>query len=378
MNERIKEAIDLTKQVLADARRGGQNVNCSVSGGADSDILIDLCERTEPHYVKFSWFDTGIEYQTTKEHLEYLEAKYNIAIDRIKAKVPVPLGNQKYGKPFLNKQVSEYIHCLQLHDFKWEDRPFEELILEYPRCNQALRWWCNEMGEKSAFNISRSTWLKEFLVKNPPPFAVSPRCCEGAKKKPAESRIKDGDFAINIVGIRKAEQGVRTFTHKEMLHSKGTHTDFYPILNFTDADRKEYEQEFGIQHSKCYTEYGLSRTGCVGCPFGRQFSFERDVAKQHEPKLYRAIERMWGDVYDYTDKYREFQRFMNLKYKSKKQCVCGCTEFTGDDVAMNLKYFGRDVKTLLCKGCFQNIMEMSDEQWDEAIEGFKAQGCQLF
>lgn len=78
------------------------------------------------------------------------------------------------------------------------------------------------------------------------------------------------------------------------------------------------------------------------------------------------------------NKYHEFQKMMNRKYKEKKKCVCGCTEFAGDDVAMNLKYFGRDVKTLLCRGCFQNIMEMTDEQWDEAIEGFKAQGCELF
>ena len=151
-----------------------------------------------------------------------------------------------------------------------------------------------------------------------------------------------------------------------------------PILFFSNADRQEYEVEFGITHSKCYTEYGLKRTGCAGCPFGREYQFEHDVLKRYEPKLCKAIDGMWQEVYDYTDKYHEFQKMMNLKYKEKKQCVCGCTEFTGNDVAMNLKYFGRDVKTLLCRGCFQNIMEMTDEQWDEAIEGFKAQGCELF
>jgi hypothetical protein len=122
----------------------------------------------------------------------------------------------------------------------------------------------------------------------------------------------------------------------------------------------------------------MQRTGCAACPFGRDFALERKVLKEHEPKLSKAVENMWGEVYDYTDKYHEFQKMMNRKYKEKKQCVCGCTDFTGDDVAMNLKYFGRDVKTLLCRDCFQNTMEMTDEQWDEAIEGFKAQGCELF
>ena len=119
MNERIQQAIDLTKQVLGDARREGKNVCCSVSGGADSDILIDLCERAEPHFVSYVFFDTGIEYQATKEHLDWLEQKYDIEIHREKAKVPVPLGNKKYGVPFLSKNVSAMIYRLQHHDFQW-------------------------------------------------------------------------------------------------------------------------------------------------------------------------------------------------------------------------------------------------------------------
>ena len=342
MNERIQQAIDLTKQILGDARRRGKNVRCSVSGGADSDILIDLCERTEPHFVSYVFFDTGIEYQATKDHLKYLEEKYGIEIHREKAKVPVPLGNKKYGVPFLSKRVSDMIHRLQSNGFQWEDDTLENLLAKYPKCKTPLRWWCNEWGEQSRFNISLNTWLKEFLVKNPPRFKISHECC------------------YNV-------------THK-IQH-------FLPILYFTNADRKEYEQEFDITHSNCYTEYRLIRTGCVGCPgcpFGREYQRERDVIKQYEPKLSKAIENMWGEVYEYTNKYHEFQKMMNRKYKEKKKCVCGCTEFTGDDVAMNLKYFGRDVKTLLCRGCFQNIMEMTDEQWDEAIDGFKAQRCELF
>ena len=124
MNERIQQAIDLTKQVLGDARRGGKNVCCSVSGGADSDILIDLCERAESHFVSYVFFDTGIEYQATKEHLAELEAKYDVKIHKEKAKVPVPLGNKRYGVPFLSKYVSEMISRLQRHNFQWEDDSF--------------------------------------------------------------------------------------------------------------------------------------------------------------------------------------------------------------------------------------------------------------
>ena len=182
MNERIQQAIDLTKQVLGDARRGGKNVCCSVSGGADSDILIDLCERAESHFVSYVFFDTGIEYQATKEHLAELEAKYDVKIHKEKAKVPVPLGNKRYGVPFLSKYVSEMISRLQRHNFQWEDDSFENLNKKYPKTKSALKWWCNLQGDKSHFNISRNTWLKEFLIKNPPQMPISNLCCEGAKK----------------------------------------------------------------------------------------------------------------------------------------------------------------------------------------------------
>ena len=328
--------------------------------------------------MSYVFFDTGIEYQATKEHLAELEAKYDVKIHKEKAKVPVPLGNKRYGVPFLNKQVSEYIHRLQINHFSWEDKPYNELIAKYPHCQIALKWWCNARGEKSVFNIERNSWLKEFLVKNPPSFKISPKCCDGAKKNSSHDYIRTNKIDIDIVGIRLAEQGARTFSHKGFYQEEKDYLKFFPIFYFTDSDRKEYEREFEIEHSECYTKYNLLRTGCCGCPYGRNYNFEREVLKQYEPKLSKAIENMWGEVYEYTNKYHEFQKMMNRKYKEKKKCVCGCTEFTGDDVAMNLKYFGRDVKTLLCRGCFQNIMEMTDEQWDEAIEGFKAQGCELF
>lgn len=326
------------------------------------------------------FFDTGIEYQATKEHLKYLEEKYGIKIHKEKAKVPVPLGNKKYGFPFLSKNVSNMIWRLQSHNFQWEDDTFEALYAKYPNCKCALLWWTNSKGDGSHFNISRNTWLKEFLIKNPPPFKISDKCCLGAKKDTSDVYLKKFPSDLMIMGVRRFEGGERATVYKEQFYHNQKHgiDYFLPILYFTNGDRAEYESDFNLVHSDCYTKYGLKRTGCCGCPYSRDCNYEREVLRKYEPKLSKAIENMWGEVYEYTNKYHEFQKMMNRKYKEKKKCVCGCTEFTGDDVAMNLKYFGRDVKTLLCKGCFQNIMDMTDEQWNEAVEGFKARGCQLF
>ena len=58
---------------------------CSISGGSDSDIVLDLIHKVdEDGRVKYFWIDTGLEYSATKEHLDYLEQKYGITIERVK------------------------------------------------------------------------------------------------------------------------------------------------------------------------------------------------------------------------------------------------------------------------------------------------------
>ena len=65
---------------------------CSVSGGSDSDILVDLCQKfDDADKITYAFFDTGIEFRATKEHIAFLEQKYNIHIEHIKAVKPIPI-----------------------------------------------------------------------------------------------------------------------------------------------------------------------------------------------------------------------------------------------------------------------------------------------
>lgn len=160
-----------------------ERICCSVSGGADSDIMLDICVKCDvSNKIDYIWFDTGLEYQATKEHLEFLENKYGIKIIKYKAEKPIPISCGTYGQPFLSKQISEYIHRLQNHNFQWEDEPYEILSQKYPNCQIALKWWCNGRGENSTFNINRKKWLKEFMISTPPMFKISNKCCHYAKK----------------------------------------------------------------------------------------------------------------------------------------------------------------------------------------------------
>ena len=176
----------------------------SISGGADSDVMLDMIQalNTEKNYpfaaIHYVWFDTGIEFTATKQHLKDLEEKYGITIERKRAKTPVPIGCKKWGQPFMTKQVSQYIGRLQAHYFQWENEPFEILYARYPNCKAALRWWCNEWGPGSKLNIEKHRLLKEFIIENTPRFSISDGCCKGAKKDVAHDYIKEIKATINI------------------------------------------------------------------------------------------------------------------------------------------------------------------------------------
>ena len=61
----------------------------------------------------------------------------------------------------------------------------------------------------------------------------------------------------------------------------------------------------------------MARTGCAGCPFGRDFEFELEIMGKYEPKLFRAVNIIFGSSYEYTRKYREFYKKKEEELKKK-------------------------------------------------------------
>ena len=284
---------------------------CSISGGADSDCMLDLIKKIDiNNKVDYIWFETGLAYQAEKEHLSYLEQRYSIEIKHYKAIRPIPLTCKTIGQPFLNKRVSNEIARAQRHGFLWEDEPYDVLIKKYPKCRQFLRWWTNdwEGGYKSSFNIAHNKYLKEFIIENPPWFKISDECCHYAKKEVGLRCYKSGGYDLSLYGVRKAEGGTRATAYKNCFTdntSKGT-TEYRPLYWWKDSDKKEFEQRFSIIHSKCYSEMGLLRTGCPACPYGRNFEYELQILEKYEPQMYKAVNNIFKDSYEYTRKYREF------------------------------------------------------------------------
>lgn len=125
---------------------------------------------------------------------------------------------------------------------------------------------------------------------------------------------------MNISGVRSAEGGARKNIYKSCFDENGDGYDNYrPLFWYKDSDKQDYDEHYGIEHSKCYTEYGLKRTGCAGCPFGRDFEQELEVIEKYEPKLFKAVNNIFGDSYELTRKYREFYKKKNEEEKLTKE-----------------------------------------------------------
>ena len=286
----------------------------SVSGGGDSDCMLDLVERTRQGTgceVFYIWFDTGLEYRATRRHLAELEDRYGVEIVRYRAKKSIPACAREYGQPFLSKYVSAHMERLQRHGFQWEDEPYEDLLERYPDCSSALKWWCNRWtrtSEPGWFDIGRNSLLKEFVVANHPWFRVSNKCCTYSKKKVAADANREFGVDLELIGIRKSEGGARAAISKCFSAHEGGVDTYRPLLWLNDSDRLQWDRTFGLRHSDCYEVWGFRRTGCVGCPFGREVLWELDSARAFEPMLVMAAETVFKDSYEYTRMYRDYQR----------------------------------------------------------------------
>ena len=295
----IYKALCKTQRVL----NSYSNVTVTVSGGSDSDIMIALINEIKHDLtptINYMYFDTGLEYAATKEHIEYLKDRYNINIIKYSAEIPIPTAVKIHGVPFISKRVSDYISRLQKYDFDWSTDNFETLYKKYPKCKAALRWFTNEFGDNSRFNIACNKGLREFLLKNPPHFKISDMCCTCAKKKTAHTAMVDIQSELSIQGLRKYEGGVRNLITNCWNKDDGV---FYPLLWFREIDKNIVEKRLKVKHSKCYTEYGLKRTGCAGCPFNRDIKDELQIIEKYEPKLLAACNNIFGKSYLYTNHY---------------------------------------------------------------------------
>ena len=85
------------------------------------------------------------------------------------------------------------------------------------------------------------------------------------------------------------------------------------------------------------------------------------------------------EVIDEFMKYKKFDnKELALQYFSKKCTSCKKSVYKKNEIAMNLKLFGRNIDKFLCKRCLSKQMGWKQKDWDEEVSLFKQQNCSLF
>ncbi len=273
-------------------------VALSFSGGKDSTVMLELIKELGwKNKIKVIFFNTLMEYQAIYDFVDKKRQEGWI-IDETKPKKPAPIIYKQYGIPLKSKKDSDMIYRLQQHDFDFVNdslKDFETLYKKYPKCKSALTWLTG-----NGITIGKCpNWLRNRLSQGLD-FKVANKCCEYLKKKPVYEFNKDHDIKLSIIGIRKAEAGARATAYKGCINYDKQHNNykFLPLWNMSNEDIDKIIEWKNIEISKAYTLYGLKRTGCVGCPFGRDCFKELEVLEKYEPNKAIAVKNLFNKSYE--------------------------------------------------------------------------------
>lgn len=303
---------------------------CSYSGGSDSDIMIDLIERTRGIFglppIKYVFFNTGLEMKATKDHVKATAEKYGVEIEECRPKINIVQASRTYGIPFVSKIMSAGLEGWQKKGVplsiaeeydKAEDKAAKrkELKERYPKCESLINFLCccNSAGEPRPniqLVINSSKWMRDFIAENPPDFQISARCCDYCKKQVAHRVQKDYDMIIT--GERRDEGGMRSVPRKDNTTLCFTETSngqyrLRPLYYVSDKDKAWYKEYYGIRYSDAYEVYGLTRTGCCGCPISYKAVDDLELIRPHEPNVVKAAWNIFGKSYEYRKQYNEYK-----------------------------------------------------------------------
>lgn len=320
----------------------------SYSGGSDSDILIDLIEGeygvrkmlpTLPP-VKYVFFNTGLEMKATKDHVKATAEKYGVEIEEVRPKIGIVQASRQYGIPFVSKIMSAGLSEWQKKGVplsiaqeyeQAEDKAAKraELKARYPKCESLINFLCccNSAGEPRPniqLVINSSKYMRDFIGEFPPDFQISAKCCDYCKKQVAHSVQKDYDMIIT--GERRDEGGMRSVPRKDCTTMCFTETSdgqyrLRPLYYVSDADKAWYKERYGVRYSDAYEVYGLTRTGCCGCPISYKAVEDLEKIRQFEPNVVKAAWNIFGKSYDYRKKYNDYKADRLSAEKRTKEYV---------------------------------------------------------
>ena len=268
-------------------------VYVSFSGGKDSTVLVDIITKMGYTDIPLVFCDTGLEYPEIREFVK----GYGDRVVWLKPKMNFKQVIEKYGYPFISKQIAHKIACVK----KNPESKFAKFFTEETK--------------GSTYNCQKWAFMLDA------PFTTTRKCCDIMKHNPAANYHKKtgrvpitAEMASESRGRRDTwlEYGCNAF---DLEIPKST-----PMAFWTEQDILWYLKENDIKIPSVYGDIveadgqlelnfedsrpmlkttGLDRTGCMFCGFGIHIEktetgrFEK--MKQTHPKQYEWIMKPWSE-----------------------------------------------------------------------------------
>ena len=135
-----------------------------------------------------------------------------------------------------------------------------------------------------------------------------------------------------ITGERRDEGGMRSVPRKDCTTMCFTETSsgqyrLRPLYYVSDNDKAWYKEHYNIKFSDAYEVYGLTRTGCCGCPISYKAIDDLNKIKPYEPNVVKAAWAIFGKSYLYRLQYNEFKKFKMQQDAEQKGMIDGQLTF---------------------------------------------------
>ena len=285
------------------------------------------------------------ELERIREHLDAISKDSNtveVEIEERRPKINIVRASRTYGIPFVSKIMSGGLSEWQKKGVplsiadeydQAEDKAAKrkELKARYPKCESLINFLCccNSAGEPRPniqLVINSSKYMRDFISEYPPDFMISATCCYYCKKKLAHD-VQKG-YEMIITGERRDEGGMRSVPRKDNTALCFTETAdgqyrLRPLYYVSDKDKAWYKEYYKIKYSDAYEVYGLTRTGCCGCPISYKAVEDLEKIRKYEPNVVKAAWNIFGKSYKYRMKYNEYKKKRMEEEKRRAENVEG-------------------------------------------------------
>lgn len=266
----------------------------SFSGGKDSTVLLALVKQCQElgtiGDIPAVFSNTGIEMQVTIDFVKWVRSEWYPNVIIIHPEKPFDWVLKNKGKPLKSKLRSKDLR--QWHYGKRSDALLLLLLRgKYGNDKFAAK---HLIADKDMH-----------MIHDDFPIKPSSECCQYMKKNPFHKFNKDAGMLGCLQGVRVGEGGARETAYERRILGGGKPCTWVkdgviqkaPLIDWTDEDIETYIEQNHVPLSKAYTEFGFTRTGCMGCPYAMDIAKNLEYLYSHEPNRYKASMHWLKDVY---------------------------------------------------------------------------------